>query len=114
MIKKISSRCKVAAIFSMAIIVLTACGPAVEENSTTKVTETTTQEFTTAIQEQPTGYDINGKLEATKQEVAEYLTPAHANTILNGRGDSDESGAKIIRLKLSNIYRIGRNGSSVM
>lgn len=52
--------------------------------------------------------------EATKQEVAEYLTPAHANTILNGRGDSEESGAKIIRLKLSNIYRIGRNGSSVM
>ena len=97
MIKKISSRCKVAAIFSMAIIVLTACGPAAEENSTTKVTETTTpeatteiapetttpeatteiapetttQELTTAIQEQPTGYDINGKLEATKQEVEE-------------------------------------------
>ena len=84
MIKKISSRCKVAAIFSMAIIVLTACGPAAEGNSTTKVTETTTpeatteiapetttQELTTAIQEQPTGYDINGKLEATKQEVEE-------------------------------------------
>ena len=84
MIKKISSRCKVAAIFGMAIIVLTACGPAAEGNSTTNVIETTTpeatteialetttQELTTAIQEQPTGYDINGKLEATKQEVEE-------------------------------------------
>lgn len=52
--------------------------------------------------------------EATKHEVAEYLTPAHANAVVNGRGDSDESGAKIIRLKLSNIYRIGTNGVSVM
>ena len=59
---------------------------------------------------------LNGEAfrETTKEEVAEYLTPAHANSILNGREDSGESSSNIIRLKLSNIYRIGRNGSSVM
>ena len=106
--KKIYLRTKITAIFGMAILGLTACGPAAEENGGTKDTqvselttvasemtpevtteiapetttpeatteiapETTTPETTTAKQEQPTGYDVNGKVEAAKQE-SEKLT----------------------------------------
>ena len=93
--KKIYLRTKITAIFGMAILGLTACGPAAEESGGTKDTqvselttvasemtpevtteiapETTTPETTTAEQEQPTGYDVNGKVEAAKQE-SEKLT----------------------------------------
>lgn len=98
--KKINSKCKVAAIFSIAILGLTACGPAVNENEVTKgtqVIETTTikaettpetttpeqvtQETTTTMQEQLTGYDINGKLESTKQEVEELKKQLMGETV---------------------------------
>lgn len=51
---------------------------------------------------------------ADKDEVAQYLTPAHANLVLNGRESAGEGGAKIVRLKLANIYKIGSNGVSVI
>ena len=55
--------------------------------------------------------------EASRQEVAQYLTPAQANQILNGRVAPEnprEAGQPVVRLKLSGIYRIGNLGSSVM
>lgn len=55
--------------------------------------------------------------EATKAEIAEYLTPAAANVVLNGRPRPEnpaEAGQPIVRLKLSGIYRIGNLGTSVM
>lgn len=59
---------------------------------------------------------VNGEdFRATdKEEVAQYLTGAQAAVLLNGREDRAEGGAKIVRLKLSNIYKIGRAGASVM
>lgn len=46
-----------------------------------------------------------------KNEVAQYLTPANADALLNGR---EVQGDRTMTLKLSNIYRIGPNGNSVM
>lgn len=59
---------------------------------------------------------VNGEdFRATdKEEVAQYLTAAQAAVLLNGREERAESGAKVVRLKLANIYKIGRTGSSVI
>lgn len=53
--------------------------------------------------------------EASREEVAEYLTPAQANRVLGNVEVADgPEGAKVVRLKLSGIYRIGNLGHSVM
>lgn len=53
--------------------------------------------------------------EASRQEVAEYLTPAQAHRLLDGADvAAGPEGAKVVRLKLSGIYKIGNLGQSVM
>ena len=68
--------------------------------------------------------------EATRQEVAQYLTPANANKLLNPearpktveKSVNAESGEEIVtfnpqavnRLKIANIYMIGNLGHSIM
>lgn len=53
--------------------------------------------------------------EASRYEVAEYLTPAQANKVLgNIETSTGPEGANIMRLKLSGIYRIGNLGHSIM
>lgn len=81
--KKINIGGKVAVICSLAIISLTACGPAADDKvtttvetttvpETTKVPETTTvPESTTIDKENPTGGDVACILESTEQQVSE-------------------------------------------
>lgn len=53
--------------------------------------------------------------EASKEEVAQYLTRAQADRILKNVEVTDATEkAKVVRLKLSSIYRIGNLGHSVM
>lgn len=54
--------------------------------------------------------------EVSKEDIAEYLTPAVADRIIGRNSDNNATTdpRKPLRLKLSNIYKIGNLGRSVM